>query len=351
MINVFRALRSGFLDKGQLRKYLLYALGEITLVIIGILVAIQVDNWNNRRKETNQLHANLDQIYTVFDRDLDRLISLRSGYQEQLQMIDTIRLRPKAIKREVLPFMLYYVDLAYESLSTEASNLAQKLNLDPEDLRQRNLAKAISEYERNFQVTTYFNEKYVTALLEQQQLSQPSLIFHLSEQDNFREVDLNFFDDDEIATAWKMLESPLMQRALRSARNEKERNIKILSFNIDIIKAKKAAIAEYYPDVVLLYRNIGITGDGTELNSWDQDVDLQPRDKSHTIWEADVKLRGGLVKFREGDDWTLNWGGTVFPEGNAVFYGSNIPVKAGRYHVVFDLNERVYSFKEIAQGQ
>lgn len=36
---------------GKFNKYLLYALGEIMLVVIGILIAIQVDNWNERRQE------------------------------------------------------------------------------------------------------------------------------------------------------------------------------------------------------------------------------------------------------------------------------------------------------------
>ena len=32
-------------------KYLLYALGEILLVVIGILIALQIDNWNREKQE------------------------------------------------------------------------------------------------------------------------------------------------------------------------------------------------------------------------------------------------------------------------------------------------------------
>lgn len=347
MINTFRRLRAGLLEKKQLSRYILYALGEIALVIIGILVAIQVDNWNNERIGKNQLHATLDQVYTVFDRDLDRLMALKAGYLEQVSMLDSIHSNPDGIDPKLLPYMLYYVDLGYESLTTEVSNVVKDLNFDPEDVRQRNLAKAISEYERNFQVTKYFVKKYLTPLLEQHQLPEPSLSFQVSNLNNFQSVDPNFFDDEEIRIAKKLVDDPLLSRALKSVRNEKMRNINILDFNIDIIKAKKLAVRDYYPEVILLYRSISLIGDGTEIKDWDRDVDLRPIDKTQTIWEADVNLLDGFVKFREGNDWTLNWGGKGFPAGNTIWYGDNIKVSAGRYHVVFNLNDRTYQFTKI----
>ncbi len=51
MLKFFRRIRQKLLDKGSLRKYSLYALGEILLVMIGILLALQVNNWNEGRKE------------------------------------------------------------------------------------------------------------------------------------------------------------------------------------------------------------------------------------------------------------------------------------------------------------
>jgi hypothetical protein len=50
MIAFFRRIRKGLLSSGQARKYLLYAIGEIALVVIGILIALQVNNSNEERK-------------------------------------------------------------------------------------------------------------------------------------------------------------------------------------------------------------------------------------------------------------------------------------------------------------
>lgn len=53
MLKLFRRIRKKLLDEGNLRKYLIYAIGEILLVMIGILLAVQVNNWNEERKDRN----------------------------------------------------------------------------------------------------------------------------------------------------------------------------------------------------------------------------------------------------------------------------------------------------------
>lgn len=54
MISVFRKLRRIMLEKSAIKKYVLYAFGEILLVIMGILMALQVNNWNEQRKLNNR---------------------------------------------------------------------------------------------------------------------------------------------------------------------------------------------------------------------------------------------------------------------------------------------------------
>lgn len=46
MLRFFRQLRKSLIEKKKVRTYLLYASGEILLVVIGILIALQVNNWN-----------------------------------------------------------------------------------------------------------------------------------------------------------------------------------------------------------------------------------------------------------------------------------------------------------------
>lgn len=53
MLRYFRKIRENLLSEKKFSKYLLHALGEIVLVVIGILIALSIDNWNELRKKTN----------------------------------------------------------------------------------------------------------------------------------------------------------------------------------------------------------------------------------------------------------------------------------------------------------
>jgi hypothetical protein len=46
MLRFFRQIRQRLLTDNKFSKYLLYAIGEILLVVIGILIALQADFWN-----------------------------------------------------------------------------------------------------------------------------------------------------------------------------------------------------------------------------------------------------------------------------------------------------------------
>ncbi len=50
MIKFFRKIRQNLLSKGKTGKYFKYAIGEIVLVVIGILIALQINNWNEKQK-------------------------------------------------------------------------------------------------------------------------------------------------------------------------------------------------------------------------------------------------------------------------------------------------------------
>lgn len=53
MIKLFRNIRQNLLNEGKTSKYFKYAIGEIVLVVIGILIALQINNWNEERIDNN----------------------------------------------------------------------------------------------------------------------------------------------------------------------------------------------------------------------------------------------------------------------------------------------------------
>lgn len=68
MNRLFRKIRLTLLDKNQKGDYIMYAIGEIFLVVIGILIALQINNWNENRKD----NIYKKKVYAQIQQDLQR---------------------------------------------------------------------------------------------------------------------------------------------------------------------------------------------------------------------------------------------------------------------------------------
>ena len=73
MIKFFRKIRQNLLIENKTGKYFKYAIGEIVLVVIGILIALSINNWNENRKKSNQEKELLTQLESEFQSNLEQL--------------------------------------------------------------------------------------------------------------------------------------------------------------------------------------------------------------------------------------------------------------------------------------
>jgi hypothetical protein len=90
--------------------------------------------------------------------------------------------------------------------------------------------------------------------------------------------------------------------------------------------------------------SIGILG--SALNGWNDDIDMQSTDGNYYTLMSQ-EFSDGEVKFRQDNDWSVNWGGTDFPGGGAYQNGPNIPIPAGKYNVYFYRLWNYYYFERI----
>ena len=80
-MKIFRKMRVSALLNHKVTKYLLYALGEILLVTIGILIAVQFNNKNESRKEKKELHSIYKTVASDLAADTLRLVEFIAYYE------------------------------------------------------------------------------------------------------------------------------------------------------------------------------------------------------------------------------------------------------------------------------
>lgn len=83
MIKFFRHIRQSLIMENKTSKYLKYAIGEIVLVVIGILIALQINNWNENRKDRIEEKYLLIQLELEFKSNLEQLDE-KIGIREQM---------------------------------------------------------------------------------------------------------------------------------------------------------------------------------------------------------------------------------------------------------------------------
>ena len=90
MLRFFRKIRQRLFTQNRFTKYMLYAIGEILLVVIGILIALQIDTWNDNRKLNNQeleLLESLQKEFTSNRDELERAIRKAQAIQKRCERI------------------------------------------------------------------------------------------------------------------------------------------------------------------------------------------------------------------------------------------------------------------------
>jgi hypothetical protein len=90
MLRFLRHFRQRFLARNQIGRYLLYALGEVLLVMVGILLALQVDNWNEERKERRdelELLKALKTDLVLTRNELDTIVRYNQQYLKGYRLI------------------------------------------------------------------------------------------------------------------------------------------------------------------------------------------------------------------------------------------------------------------------
>jgi len=106
MIKFFRRIRQRLLTENKFSKYLIYAIGEIVLVVIGILIALQINNWNEYQKERKSEHLILSEIRDNLKYDLN-------DFESNITTLQNKSISSKAVLQALEKDIAYHDSLGY----------------------------------------------------------------------------------------------------------------------------------------------------------------------------------------------------------------------------------------------
>ena len=137
MISLFRKIRQKLLRENRITQYLAYAIGEIFLVVIGILIALQINTWNQQRIENDEELEILFGLKEEFENNLEEInfsIIINSKVTEDcLQLTQLIRTNSIENNPELVDELLVRVGTfnSFDAQTGVASEIVNsgKLNL------------------------------------------------------------------------------------------------------------------------------------------------------------------------------------------------------------------------------
>jgi len=171
MIKFFRKIRQQLLTDNKFSKYLIYAIGEIILVVIGILIALQINNWNEYQKERKSEELLLSEIRDNLKYDLNDFDSNIATLQNKSI---SSRMMLKALEKNIpyhdsLGYFFSYLN-AYPHFSSKTNGYKLLQSKGLEIIINTNLRNKITDlYEDRYQYLLTFEKErinYNKVLLE-----------------------------------------------------------------------------------------------------------------------------------------------------------------------------------------
>jgi len=173
MLNFLRRKRRKLIYEGNLTRYLVFASGEILLVMIGILLALQVNNWNEKRKMIKEESKYLQRIFS--DLRVDSSYFSHRIEQSNLEIDNYYVFTHEAYKeqksKEEYTELIQLTWFGSEHLTVQNSTFlelinAGRLDLITNDSLKTAINKLYSRYEAVGKHVQEFNEYSVSLLTE-----------------------------------------------------------------------------------------------------------------------------------------------------------------------------------------
>ena len=161
MLNFFRKIRRKLANENKPVKYFMYAIGEIVLVVVGILIALQVNNWNEERKDRDAENYYLGQIIQELKSDTLMLHTLKNKLSNQIPIIESflVVLNEDSNKRSFNEGLKSYINNVW------SPNYFKSNSSTFEEMRSSGKIGLIIDKELRNRIVVLYNNIHLTALM------------------------------------------------------------------------------------------------------------------------------------------------------------------------------------------
>lgn len=166
MIKFFRLIRKELIETGKTGKYFKYAIGEIVLVVIGILIALQINNWNEKRKDSIKEKQIVKSLYNEFLENFDytekrtqELFSFVEGSGKQLLLLCSNK--HTDISSDSLLTLIYNTFIAAPAYAPKVSTFNRTINNEEFNLIQDDSLKILLNEYQSILDFTYVTNGYL----------------------------------------------------------------------------------------------------------------------------------------------------------------------------------------------
>jgi hypothetical protein len=213
MIPFFRKTRKKMADDNKPMKYMRYAIGEILLVVIGILIALSINNWNQNRNEQNKIKEYAVSLIQDLEADIHMTGEIQRQNEEIVERIDSLNkyTQNRSIENISNLTMLYFtLNRPHRPYKWNRTTITELKNSGTLGLiKNDSLSKMISKYDA---YTSHLDDDFINDRIQFEKGTDLSVsivnhsypnLFEFSEKllpdNNIR--DYNFFESQEYLNA------------------------------------------------------------------------------------------------------------------------------------------------------
>ena len=201
------------MSENNTSKYFKYAIGEILLVVIGILIALQINNWNEGRKAIqqeikilnelkNDLKTNLDEITETYNTTLTRqnsTVLILDYFENKKPVDDSLKM---AFENIIMDGLFNIANTTYKFIESQGINTLSNdsLRIRITEMFERHLKNIITREDRNWKIVDeellpYMNQRFIStptidksASYANDNLNMPKHIESLRDDSTFRNL-------------------------------------------------------------------------------------------------------------------------------------------------------------------